>query len=283
MSALDKVLALSRPGTEPQPGGQDEDTAEQVLALSTALDGMRLYLASSDPDDDGDDDSGGKGDTDDDEGSGHSDHATYEALCKKGVKPAMAAKMCAKADKKVAASALAESACVILAGLTEPDPAPEPTYVGRVVALAAPPGESASDRKSLAAKGWALDDGSYPMPDAKHVHSAAVLAASKHGDWKAAKSLIRKMAKIHGVELSSLPGFGGEKVSATMVALAAKAVDDGGVPMHHGPFNGTHAHSHHLTAAHAHPHQHFNDNHHDGGPQHRQGSKPGQGRFGGDY
>jgi hypothetical protein len=149
-----------------------------------------------------------------------------------------------------------------------------------MVALAAPPGESASDRRSLAAKGWALDDGSFPIPDKKHLHSAAVLAASGHGNVSAARALIRKRAKDLGVELSSLPGFGGEKVSATMLALAAKAMDDGGVPMHHGPFNGTHAHSHHLTAAHAHPHQHFNDNHHDGGPQHRQGSKPGQGRFG---
>ena len=86
------------------------------------------------------------------------------------------------------------------------------------------------------------------MGDAKHVHSAAVLAASHHGDWKAALRLIRKMAKIHGVELSSLPGFGGEKVAASMVELAAKAMGDGGVPMHHGPFTGTHEHSHHLTA-----------------------------------
>ena len=78
------------------------------------------------------------------------------------------------------------------------------------VLLAAPPGESASDRRSLAKRGHALDDGSYPIPDKKHLHSAAVLAASKHGNWKAAQSLIRRRAKELGVELSSLPGFGSE-------------------------------------------------------------------------
>jgi hypothetical protein len=199
VSALNKVLRLS--GNQAAPAEEDP-AAEQVLALASALDELRLYFASSGSDDDGDDDSSGGDDGDeDDQGGGHSDHATYKALCKKGVKPAMAAKMCAKADKKVKASVLAESACVILAGLVGGDvpvPEPEPTYLGRVV------------------------------------------------------------------------------------ALAAKAMDDGGVPMHHGPFDGTHAHSHRVTAAHAHPHQHFGDNNHEGGPQHRQGSKPGQGRFG-DY
>ena len=257
---------------------EEDPNAGLVLALSSALDGVRLYLASSDSDDDGDD-SGGKdddGDADDIENS-----ATYKALIKKGVAPKLARAMALKSAKKVKASALAESACVILAGLTAPDAetAPEPTYLGRMVALAAPPGESASERRQSAKEGEALPDGSYPIPDKKHLHSAAVLAASKHGNWKAAQALIRRRARELGVELSSLPGFGGEKVAATMVELAAKAMGDGGVPMHHGPFTGTHEHSHHLTAAHAHPHQHFGDNNHSGGPQHRQGSTPGQGRM----
>jgi hypothetical protein len=240
MSALDKVLSLASPGTEP--ASQGEDTAELVLALSTALNGLCVHLASSDSDDDGDDDSGG-GDSDDD--SGHSDHGTYKALIKKGVKPAMAAKMCARSDKKVAASALAESACVILAGLTEPDVAPEqePTYLGRLVALAAPSGESADERRKSAEKGHALPDGSYPIPDKKHLHSAAVLAASKKGNWKAAQALIRKRARELGVELSSLPGFGGDKGSATMVALAAGKMK-GQAAEAHAPFHGVHTHAH---------------------------------------
>lgn len=63
-------------------------------------------------------------------------------------------------------------------------------------------------RKSLAAKGHALPDGSYPIPDVSHLHAAAVLAASHHGNWQAAKRLIRKRAKALGVDVSTLPGFG---------------------------------------------------------------------------
>jgi HK97 family phage prohead protease len=69
---------------------------------------------------------------------------------------------------------------------------------------------SAADRKALAAKGHALPDGSYPIPDKEHLHAAAVLAASHHGNWQAAKRLIRKRAKELGVSLDSLPGFGKE-------------------------------------------------------------------------
>jgi phage head maturation protease len=67
---------------------------------------------------------------------------------------------------------------------------------------------SQDERKALAAKGWALSDGSYPIPDAAHLHSAAILAASGHGNVEAARRLIKKRAAELGVELSSLPGFG---------------------------------------------------------------------------
>jgi HK97 family phage prohead protease len=70
-----------------------------------------------------------------------------------------------------------------------------------------------ADRKKLAAKGQALSDGSYPIPDVAHLHAAAVLAASGHGNWKAAKRLVRKMAKKFGVALGSLPGFSNGKKS----------------------------------------------------------------------
>lgn len=70
---------------------------------------------------------------------------------------------------------------------------------------------STKARKSAAAKGEALPDGSYPIKDKAHLHAAAVLAASHHGNWKAAKKLIRKMAKKLGVPLASLPGFGDKK------------------------------------------------------------------------
>lgn len=63
-------------------------------------------------------------------------------------------------------------------------------------------------RKKLASKGHALPDGSYPIPDVSHLHAAAVLAASHHGNWQAAKALIRRRAKALGVDVNTLPGFG---------------------------------------------------------------------------
>lgn len=63
-------------------------------------------------------------------------------------------------------------------------------------------------RQHLASIGQALDDGSYPIPDAAHLHAAAVLAASGHGDVKAARRLIRKRAHELGVDVTTLPGFG---------------------------------------------------------------------------
>jgi hypothetical protein len=77
------------------------------------------------------------------------------------------------------------------------------------VGLAAP-GESMTERHALAGKGHALEDGSYPIPDRKHLHSAAVLAASGHGDVAAARRLIRRRAAELGVPLKSLPGFSDE-------------------------------------------------------------------------
>jgi HK97 family phage prohead protease len=67
---------------------------------------------------------------------------------------------------------------------------------------------SAARRRELAAKGQALPDGSYPIPDRAHLLSAARLAASGHGDVEAARRLIRKRARELGVDVSTLPGFG---------------------------------------------------------------------------
>jgi len=267
--SLDKLMQLSKPAQEELP---EEITADLALAGYMALKELRAYLADSSDDSDDDDGEGG---------SGHSSHGTYKALIKKNVDPKRAAAMCARSDKKVKAAALAESGFIALAGLFDlGETHPEPTAADRLAALAAPPGESASERRASAAKGHALSDGTYPIPDKKHLHSAAVLAASKHGNWQAAKSLIRKRARDLGVDVNSLPGFGssgddekGEKVAAAMLELARKDSGDGGIPMNHGPFTGTHTHSHFQSAAHDHPHQHVNDNSHDGGPLHRPGSK----------
>lgn len=58
---------------------------------------------------------------------------------------------------------------------------------------------SADERKKHAAAGNALPDGSYPIPDKDALRRAAILARSKHGDWKAAERLIARRAKELGV------------------------------------------------------------------------------------
>jgi hypothetical protein len=236
--SLDKVLQLT--GAAPPPPDPDDGL---LLAAQLAARELTVLLAG---DDDGDD-KGGKDDDGDGDGGSHSGHPTYKALVKKKVPPDRAASMCAKSDKNVKAAQLAAALDVILSGRPGLD-------IGLVT----------------------LTPGS---EDAKRLHSAAVLAAFRHGDWKAAQRQLRGKARELGVDLSSLPGFGqseedGEKAAESMLALAAKAMGDGGVAMNHAPFTGTHSHSHFQSTAHAHPHQHVNDSTHDGGPLHRPGSSP---------
>lgn len=267
--SLDKVLALA--GAVPEAPDLD---AELLLAVQAACTELHALLASSGDESDDKPGDSKKGDSDDDEGGGeHASHATYKAMVKRDIPPKRAAAMCAKSDKNVKAAALAGSLVVMLAG-----------QPGRDIALVTltPDSETAAGRKKAASSGHALADGSYPIEDKKHLHSAAVLAASGHGDAGAARALIRKRARELGVDVKSLPGFGGtdednEKAAATMVSFAAKAAGDGGIPMNHGPFTGTHTHTHFQSGAHAHPHQHMGDSNHDGGPLHRPGSKPQRG------
>jgi hypothetical protein len=250
--SLEKVLSLA--GAVPEAPDLD---AELLLAVQVACTELQALLASS-ADDESDDKPGDskKGDSDDDEGGGdHASHATYKAMVKRDIPPKRAAAMCAKSDKNVKASQLAQSIGVMLSG-----------QPGKDIALVTltPASEAAA----------------VPAGDKRHLHSAAVLAAAGRGD--VAEALIRRRAGELGVDVRSLPGFGGtdednEKAAATMVSLAAKAAGDGGIPMNHGPFTGTHTHSHFQSGAHAHPHQHMGDSSHDGGPLHRPGSKPQRG------
>ena len=66
---------------------------------------------------------------------------------------------------------------------------------------------SQADRKKAQDAGNSLPDGSYPIPDRAHLRAAAILAASHHGDWKAARALIKRRAKELGVAVRELPGF----------------------------------------------------------------------------
>lgn len=68
-------------------------------------------------------------------------------------------------------------------------------------------GVSAATRKEYAAKGWALADGSYPIGNTVELKAAAILCASKHGNYKAAEALIKRRAKDLGVDVTTLPGF----------------------------------------------------------------------------
>jgi hypothetical protein len=77
-------------------------------------------------------------------------------------------------------------------------------------------GISAADRKAARA-GNSLPDGSYPIPNVAKLKAAAILAASKHGNWQAAQRLIRRRAKELGVNVNALPGFG-KKEAATKKA-----------------------------------------------------------------
>jgi phage I-like protein len=66
---------------------------------------------------------------------------------------------------------------------------------------------TAAERKRAKTAGNSLPDGSYPINNASQLHSAAVLAASGHGNAAAAKKLIRRRAKEMGVDLTHLPGM----------------------------------------------------------------------------
>jgi len=85
---------------------------------------------------------------------------------------------------------------------------------------------SAAERDKAHAAGNSLPDKSYPINNVAQLHSAAVLAASHHGDWKAAQELIRRRAKELGVDVTTLPGFGEEKSAGRPLELRASAADD---------------------------------------------------------
>jgi len=70
---------------------------------------------------------------------------------------------------------------------------------------------SQAERDKAKAEGNSLPDGSYPIRNTDQLRKAAVLAASHHGDWKAAQTLIRRRAKELGVDVTTLPGFGDGK------------------------------------------------------------------------
>lgn len=270
MSALDKILSLSG---QPVPSAlESEDPAgELVLAALSGLAELRVLLASdadedddNDPDDDEDDDSSAKGDTDNDRG--HLSHDTFKALKKRGMSDADAAKACAKADKKVKASALAEAAVVALSGLATPQGnwVELTAYDQRShIALAGGSKEPYGDVE-YADPGYQKDGKKrYPLDTEGHVRAAwSYINQEKNGgeystvQLTSIKAKIKTAARKRGIQISD----DGEKVAATMVALAAR--QEIGVAMHHGPHTGRHAHGHMHTVVANEEHYHNNDSDH---------------------
>lgn len=81
---------------------------------------------------------------------------------------------------------------------------------------------TAAERKKHAEAGNALPDGSYPIPDKDALRRAAILARSKHGDWKAAERLIARRARELGVP-NPLDDDGDEKGTKSMADVAQDA------------------------------------------------------------
>lgn len=257
MSAVEKLLELAGTGRTTL---VDDPAGEMVLAARTALREVRAYLAG------GDDDEDDKGD------DSHSSHGTYKALVKRGMDAKKAASMCAKADNRVKAAMLAEAADVALSSLA----APQHDWV-EVTAAGPDALKLAAGQDAWADPGYAgkrrfrIDTEPNIRLSLSYVHQAAHTAGYTEDQLAAIQGRVAAAARQHGIVLE----VDRERIEAGMVALAKKPVGDGGVVMNHGPFNGTHSHSHFQSNAHDHPHQHFGDNHHDGGPAHRPGSKPG--------
>lgn len=263
---LDKILTLSQ-GSAPAPVREDP-AGQLVLAAASVLEDLFILLASDD--DDGDDDSSGKdggpGDTDDD--AGHTGHATFKALKKKGVPDAQAAKMCAKADKRVKATAMVEAAQVALGGLAcAQDDWVELTAFDTRAALAL-----AGDAKSpygdvpYADPGYQGDGKKrYPVDNEEHTRAAwsyinKVKNAASYTaqQLKSIKNKIKSAAKKHGIQISD---GAGETVTATYVALAVRRAE-ALQAMHHGPFTGRHAHGHMHSVVAGEDHFHNNDSDH---------------------
>jgi hypothetical protein len=255
VSAVDKLLELAGPSRTTL---VEDPAGDLVLAARTAVTELRVLLASDDDEDD-------KGSDD------HSSHGTYKALKKRGMDDAKAKSLCAKSDKKVKAAQLAEAAEVALSALA----APEHDWVEATAASA--------DALRLSCAGAAYADPGYQGKQRYRIASEtdarlslAYSAVARPGytpvQAERIQARARQAAVQHGIALS----VDADKIVADeLVALAKKPVGDGGVIMNHGPFNGTHSHSHFQSQVHDHEHQHFGDNHHDGGPAHRPGSKPG--------
>lgn len=264
-TALEKVLSLASPAVQKD---REDPAGDLVLAAVTTLDELSVLLASGPPDDE--DDSGSGGSSPGAGGTGaHSDHPLYKKLKQRGVDDATAAKMCARADSRVKATALCEAARVALAGLAAPggDWVEATALDARSVLALASGSKAPYGNVEYADPGHQADGKKrYPVDTPEHTRAAWSYInqkdnASKYksGHLAAIKAKIRSAAKKHGIDISD--DSSGEKVAATMVALAARR-EEAVQAMHHGPFTGKHSHGHLHQVVSSEEHFHNNDNDH---------------------
>jgi len=261
MSALEKVLAAR--STSPKQETAEDPAAELVLAASRAAGELAVMLADDDQDDDGE----GGDDSDSDDGGGHASHATYKALVGKKVPPARAAAMCAKSDKKVKATALAEAVTVALAGLAQAsgDWVEATSYDRRAVALT---GKKPYGSVSYADPGHQADGKArFPTDTAEHVRtSLSYVSQDEHArkysseHLKSVRARLVSAARKHGIDIAEDVE---DKVAASAVLQLARKPSGPPQAMGHGTFSGTHSHGHFVQQAHEHEHSHNNDSMHD--------------------
>jgi phage I-like protein len=74
---------------------------------------------------------------------------------------------------------------------------------------------SAADRDRAHANNNSLPDKTYAINNVAQLKAAAILAASHHGDWEAAQTLIKRRAGELGVDITTLAGFGSGPASSS--------------------------------------------------------------------
>jgi hypothetical protein len=278
VDALDKILLAA--GAAPAVVVEDDPAADLVAAASGLLTELVLELAKADSDDDGDGPPWmkkkgaaaakgkgkkklpkGKGDSDDDDDD-ESDEDEDEDD--------------AEVKKKVKAAALASAALLALSGLDS-----RPAGYDWVEATSAPLSQAEALRLASGSEDHPAPYGDveyadpgyrgkkrYPI-DAKHIHAAlSYFSQAKNrseytaSQVKAIWGRIKAAAKKHGVEMADKTAAATLVLNAdTLLALAGQPVE-GGVPMQHPPFTGTHNHPHSVMGVHSHQHMHNNDSHH---------------------
>lgn len=168
-TALDKLVALYGP-QEDVPAWRSDPAGEVVLSALADLQELQVLLADSDDDSDDSGSGSSNGGSDDDEDDNGQLAKMVAKLVAKGVPKARAMQMAKQAMKRVAASALADSAIVALSKLSLP-----PAIDGGELKLSVLTMEERKKPSAHTIKGST----DYPIPDKGHLQAA--IARYKQG------------------------------------------------------------------------------------------------------